>query len=86
MMVVRLIEFLRAHLKAVVRSCYAGLALLVLVDAWPWLVDKSHAHTGAERLVGFWSLFGFVACALIIVVSKAYGRAGISQPEDYYDE
>jgi len=86
MILVRLIEWLRARHRAVVRGCYGLLALLVVADAVPWLVDKTHAHTGAERLPGFWSLFGFVACVLIIVVSKAYGHAGIMRGEDYYDE
>jgi len=31
-------------------------------------------------------VFGFVACVLIIVASKAYGHAGIMRGEDYYDE
>jgi len=86
MILVRLIEWLRARCRAVVRGCYGLLALLVVADALPWLVDKTHAHTDAERLPGFWSVFGFAACVLIIFVSKAYGHAGIMRGEDYYDE
>ncbi len=86
MMLVRWIEWLRAHLRAVVRVGYGVLALLVVADALPWLVDKSHAHTAAERLPGFWSVFGFAACTIIIFLSKWYGHAGIMRREDYYDE
>lgn len=86
MKLLRLIEFLRAHLKAVIRVCLGILALLVVLDALPFLVDKHHAHTRAEHLPGFWSAFGFVACVLIVVFSKAYGKAGIMTREDYYDE
>ena len=86
MILVRLIEFLRARLWAVVWACYVVLALLIVVDALPFLVDKEHAHTNAEQWPGFWSLFGFVACALIVLLSKWYGKAGIMQREDYYDE
>lgn len=86
MILVRLIEWLRAHLRAVVRVGYGGLALLVVADALPWLVDKTHAHTAAERLPGFWSVFGFAACTVIIFASKWYGHAGIMRGEDYYDE
>jgi hypothetical protein len=50
------------------------------------ILDKEHAHTPIEHLPGFWSVFGFVACALIIVLSKWYGHAGIMTREDYYDE
>lgn len=86
MKLVRFIEFLRARLKIVIWVCYGVLALLVVIDALPFLVDKHHAHTGAERLPGFWSVFGFVACTLIIFLSKWYGHAGIMKREDYYDE
>lgn len=86
MILVRFIEFLRTRLKAVVRVCYGVLALLVVIDALPFLVDKEHAHTRAEHLPGFWSLFGFIACTLIIFLSKWYGHTGIMTREDYYDE
>ena len=80
-----LIEFLRNRLKTVVRLCWAVLGLLILVDVF--LVGKEHAHTWAERHIpAFWSLFGFVGCALIIVLSKWYGHAGIMTREDYYEK
>ena len=81
-----LIEFLRNRLKTVVRVCWAVLGLLILVDVL--LVSKEHAaHTWAERHIpAFWSLFGFIGCALIIVLSKWYGHAGIMTREDYYEK
>jgi drug/metabolite transporter (DMT)-like permease len=84
MKLVQLIEFLRKRLKAVVRVCFACLALLILVDAL--MVDKHHAHTQIERLPAFWSIFGFVGCVAIIIGSKWFGHAGIMTREDYYDE
>ena len=86
MKLIRLIEFFRNRLKTVARLCYGVLALLVALDALPYFVDKEHAHTSWEHLPGFWSVFGFVACTLIIIVSKWYGHAGIMTREDYYDE
>jgi len=82
----RLIEFLRRHLKVVIRICLALLVVLIVVDAIPLFVDKHHAHTAAEHIPGFWSVFGFIACALIVYVSKAFGHSGIMTREDYYDE
>jgi len=81
---VKLIEFLRQRLKTVVRICFGVLALLILADAL--FVNKEHAHTGVEHLPAFWSVFGFVACVLIIILSKWFGHAGIMTREDYYDE
>lgn len=84
MMIIALIEFLQKHLKAVIWICGVLLALLVLGDFL--LVDKEHAHTKAEHIVGFWSAFGFIACVLIIFVSKWFGHLGIMKREDYYGD
>ena len=86
MKLVQLIEFLRNRLKTVVRICCAVLAVLILLDAIPAIVDKEHAHTQAEHLPAFWAIFGFVGCVVLIVLSKWFGHAGIMQREDYYDE
>lgn len=83
-MLVNFIDFLRDRLKLVIRLCYVGLALLV---AWDLVfVDKHHAHTAPEHWPFFWSVFGFVACVLIIIISKWFGHLGIMTREDYYDK
>lgn len=84
MIIVKLIEFLRRHLKLVIRLSLGLLALGVVAD-YLW-VDKAHAHTGPEHWFGFWAGFGFVACLLIIFVSKWCGHRGIMQREDYYGD
>ncbi len=86
MNLVRLIDFLRDRLKTVVRVGAIVLFALVAIDALPFLVDKHHAHTAVEKFPAFWAAFGFVACVLIILASKAFGKAGIMQREDFYDE
>jgi len=78
MKLVKIIEWLRSRLKAVVWIACIALAVLVALDAIPWLVDKElHAHTKAEHIPGFWAAFGFIGCVLIIVVSKWFGHAGL---------
>jgi hypothetical protein len=69
----------------VVRVCLVLLVLLVIADAVPALVDKHHAHTKAEHLPGFWAVFGFFACVLIVRL-QGVRHAGIMTREDYYDE
>ncbi len=90
-MIVKFIDYLRDRLKTVVRFSYVVLALLVVFDVI--FVDKHHAHTAMEHLPGFWAVFGFIACALIIILSKWYGHVKwfgsnfrIMSPEDYYDD
>jgi hypothetical protein len=86
MKLAKLIEFLRDRLKTLVWISYAILALVVLMDAMPAIVNKEHAHTGPEHWPAFWAVFGFVACVLIIILSKWYGHLGIMTREDYYEE
>ncbi|WP_028574010.1 hypothetical protein [Desulfonatronovibrio hydrogenovorans] len=81
---VKLIDYLRDRQKTLIRISYAVLGLLVVFDAL--FLDKAKAHTWMEKLPGFWSIFGFVACVLIIILSKWYGHLGIMTREDYYDK
>jgi len=89
-MIVKLIDYLRDRLKTVIRLCYVVLGLLVIYDVT--FVDKHHAHLAIELLPGFWTLFGFGACVIIIILSKWIGHLKwfggnfrIMSPEDYYD-
>ncbi len=84
MKLVKFIEFLRNRLKTVIWVCIGVLVALVLLDVI--FVDKEHAHTAVEHYFGFWAVFGFIGCAILIIVSKWFGHAGIMQKEDYYDE
>lgn len=84
MKLVALIDFLRDRLRLVIRACYVLLALVVVWDIL--FVSKDHAHTAIEKIPGFWAIFGFLACVLIIIVSKWYGHLGIMTREDYYDK
>lgn len=89
MKLVKFIEYLRNHQKQLVWLSLGVLMLLIAIDAIPGLVDKPHAQTKIEHiehLPGFWSVFGFVACALIVLVSKWLGHLFLMKREDYYDE
>jgi phage-related holin len=85
MNLLRLIEFLRDHLRTVVRIAIAVLVVLVLLDAVPAIVDKEHAHTVAEHIPAFWSVFGLLGCLVLVIVSKTFGHLFVSRSEDYYD-
>jgi drug/metabolite transporter (DMT)-like permease len=81
---IKFIDYLRDRLKIVIWCCYGLLAAIALVGI---AVDKHHAHTWMEKNIpGFWALFGFLACVIIIIMSKWFGHAGIMTREDYYDK
>jgi len=90
-MIVNLIDYLRDRLPTVIKLSFVVLGLLVAGDIL--FVDKEHAHTAPEHWPFFWSVFGFVACVLIILVSKWFGHCHwfggkftIMAREDFYDK
>jgi hypothetical protein len=86
MKLAKLIEFLRNRLKTVIWVSGAVLVLVVVLDAIPAIVDKDHAHTAPEHWWGFWAVFGFLGCVVIILFSKWFGHLGIMTREDYYED
>ena len=102
MNLLHLIEFLRRHLKGVILGCYAVLALVVLADIVRVLTAHGHeapaATAGAahgfwaslfhvaETVPGFWTVFGFLGCVLLVIVSKALLAPCVSRKENSPDE
>jgi uncharacterized membrane protein len=84
MNLLKLIQFLRDRLRTVTLVCIAVLMLLALADIF--LVSNDEAHTAAERFPAFWSIYGFFACVVIILLSKWFGHLGIMTREDYYED
>lgn len=84
-MIVSIIDYLRDRLKYVNRICYVVMAG---VAVWGSLVayGNHHAHTQIEQFPFFWSIFGFLACTIIIIFSKWFGHSGVMVKEDYYGE
>ena len=81
MNLLKIIEFFRT--KTIKRFAYAVLIFIFVID---FFISRHEIHFFGDRIPGFWSLFGFVACILIILISKWIGRLGIMQDEKYYNE
>ena len=80
MKLVNMIETLRT--KTVKKIAYGILVLLVIVD---FIIPRHEIHFFGDKIPGFWSLFGFSACVVIIIVSKWLGKNGLMKDEVYYD-
>ena len=59
----------------------AILALTVLAE----LFVEPHPHFAVERLIGFYALYGFLACAALILIAKALGVL-LKRPDTSYDD
>ena len=79
-----LIEIIdKLRMQTVKKFAYGLLVLLILVD---FIIPRHEIHFFGDKIPGFWSLFGLISCALIIVVSKWIGQHWLMQDEDYYDK
>ncbi len=80
---IRFIDYLTEKKQVVIYLLYV---LTFAIVVWGLTVDTSHAHTWAEKHIpGFWSIFGFVSCVVLIFVARWFSRAGVSREENYYD-
>ncbi|RUM37374.1 MAG: hypothetical protein DSY50_00430 [Desulfobulbus sp.] len=82
-MIVRFIAWLRSHMLFVKIACYIFLAGLLIGDLF---IPRHHAHFIGDVIPGFWAAFGFIACVLIIIVSKWLGTAFLFRPDTYYTD
>ncbi len=70
----------RRNVDRIVYALYAVCAALLAIDA---LVPK-HGPFAAEHWLGFYGIFGFVACVGLVLAARAL-RVLLKRPEDYYD-
>ena len=59
----------------------ASLACSVVVE----LAIEAHPHFAVERIFGGYAIYGFAACAALILVAKALGLL-LKRPDTYYDD
>ncbi|MEQ8193517.1 MAG: hypothetical protein RIB59_03415 [Rhodospirillales bacterium] len=77
------LEFLVRNSITLRRISYGVLAVLVILD---FLIPSKYERFPWDGIGGFGAFYGFMACVLIIVVSKLLGYVLLYQPEDYYDD
>ena len=62
----------------------AALILSVVVDLLR-LSGQGHDGFAWSHILGFFALFGFVSCVVIVVISRLIGHYWLQRKEDYYD-
>ena len=68
------------------RFFYVGLFAVVAAEiVLPRVFGGGHAHFAFEDFPAWGSIYGFVSCVAIIVVSKLIGKAWLMRREDHYD-
>lgn len=70
----------RKNVKLILYALYSGCGVLVLLD----FIVHRHINLEWERLLGFYSIYGFISCTAIVLGSKVL-RTLVSRDEDYYE-
>lgn len=69
------------NLRRVLRIFYSICAGLLLLD----FVHHRHVIHAWESMWGFYAVFGFVACVVLVLVAKEM-RKVVMRDEDYYED
>ena len=69
------------NVKLLWRLFLGVLALTVIAEA----LISLHPHFAVESVFGFYAWFGFIACAVMIIVAKALGLL-LRRPDTYYED
>jgi hypothetical protein len=79
--VVAAIEILLPLIWYLLNRVFEALSLTASAE----LFDVHPPHFWFEWIPAWGSLYGFVSCVIIIIVSKFVGKKWLMRPEDYYD-
>ena len=80
----------RENVQKVLRTLYAICAFLLLIDLVNFVLqqlevaDWRHAYRVWEEFPGFYTIYGFVACVLLVLGAKQLRRV-LMRGEDFYD-
>jgi len=69
------------NVRRLLQGFYACVVMLLLVD----LFYHKHALFPWEEKFGFYAIYGFVACVILVLVAKYILRPLVMRKEDYYD-
>jgi len=69
------------NVKRLLAIFFCSIILLFILD----LFVHKHAHFPWESWPAFYAIFGFVACVVLVLVSRFVLRPLVKRKEDYYE-
>ena len=70
------------NVKRLLYVFYTCVGLLLVVD----IFYHKHAIFAWDGYFAFYSVYGFVACVILVIVAKYVLRPLVMRKEDYYDD
>jgi len=71
--------------KNLFHAFYVCLFALALAELFVLLFLHPHSASWLEEIPGFNAIYGFLSCAILILVAKALGH-WLKKEEDYYEK
>ena len=75
-------SFFEKNVKGIIYTLYFVCTMLFLAD---FKIHHHHAHFPWEHWFGFFSIYGFVCCVLLVLLAKHVVRPVMQREENYYD-
>lgn len=69
------------NVKKLLKIFFSCCVALFAID----LVVKRPAHMPWEEWPGFYAIYGFVACVILVLIAKYVLRPLVKRDEDYYE-
>jgi hypothetical protein len=67
----------------VIRRLWQVFIVILALTLLAQFVIDVHPHFEVERLFGAYAIYGFAACAALILIARAIGLL-LKRPDDYY--
>ena len=67
-----------------VKAIYYGVWVVCILLGLADFLYHKHAHYGVEEFPGFFGIYGFVGCVVLVLAAKLM-RVFLMREEDYYD-
>ena len=79
------------NVKRLLRVFFGSVVALLIFDVVYIILSKQHIiHRHVEyqweEYFGFYAIYGFVACVILVLISKYVLRPLVKRKEDYYDK
>jgi hypothetical protein len=65
------------------KAMYAVLAVMVVLN---FLIYPHHPHFGAEKIPGFWAVFGLGVAVVLARLAKGAAHTFLGKDVDFYDK
>lgn len=65
------------------KAMYAVLSVMVVLNV---MILPPHPHFGAEKIPGFWAVFGVVVAVLLARLAKGAAHTFLGKDLDFYDK